>query len=185
MFKMIVAMSQKRGIGYKNTLPWLSLSKDMKYFKNKTIGKGNNCVVMGRNTWESLGVTKKEPLPKRDKIIMSRSIDNIDMARTSIAKNMDEVFRLCDKKKYDEVWVIGGEEIYKLFIDEDQLEEIYITEIQRDYKCDTFFPKLSDSFFLSHTTETAWEKNIGFRFTKWEKKDILQLELIANGMHPF
>ena len=56
---IIVAACKNRGIGINNTLPW-KLKKEMKYFKEVTIGKGNSAVVMGKNTWFSL----KRPLPK-------------------------------------------------------------------------------------------------------------------------
>ena len=61
--KLIVAFSKNLGIGYKNKIPW-NLKKDLKYFKNLTIGKGNNAIVMGKNTWKSLPV---KSLPKREK----------------------------------------------------------------------------------------------------------------------
>ena len=81
---MIVAMCRNRGIGYDNGLPW-KLRKDMKYFKRMTIGDGNNCVIMGKNTWYSLRTSITEPLPKRDKIIMSSK--NIEIAKIHAKKS--------------------------------------------------------------------------------------------------
>src|SRR6056300_225472 len=57
---IIVAMCKNRGIGYRGTIPW-SLKEDMRFFRNKTIGYGNNAVVMGRKTYDSIPVE----LPKR------------------------------------------------------------------------------------------------------------------------
>ena len=63
MFKMIVAYCrQGQGIGKNGVLPW-KLRADMKHFKKETIGKGNNAIIMGKNTW--LGISKR-PLPQRD-----------------------------------------------------------------------------------------------------------------------
>ena len=70
---LIVAYCRNRGIGFKNKLPW-KLSSDMNRFKNLTIGDGNNAVIMGRNTWESLP-QKFKPLPKRSNIVLSTKYD--------------------------------------------------------------------------------------------------------------
>ena len=70
---IIVAACKNRGIGFKNKLPW-KLSKEMKYFKELTIGEKNNAVVMGRNTWLSIP-EKNRPLPKRENIVLiSRTV---------------------------------------------------------------------------------------------------------------
>ena len=70
---MIVAIARNSGIGWKNTIPW-RLGADLKYFKKKTIGNGNNAIVMGQNTWLSLTNSSKKMvfLPKRDNIILSK-----------------------------------------------------------------------------------------------------------------
>ena len=72
---LIVAYCRNRGIGFQNKLPW-KLSQDMNRFKNLTIGNGNNAVVMGKNTWESLH-QKYKPLPKRANIVLSTKYDNL------------------------------------------------------------------------------------------------------------
>ena len=66
--KAIVCMTPDTGIGYRNSLPWRS-KKEMAYFKEKTTGKGNNAVIMGYNTFRSLGF---RPLPNRRNYIMTR-----------------------------------------------------------------------------------------------------------------
>ena len=50
---IIVACCKNFGIGFRNKLPW-HLKKDLKYFKENTIGDGNAAVVMGRKTWLSI-----------------------------------------------------------------------------------------------------------------------------------
>ena len=59
---LIVAMAENRTIGRDNTLPW-HLSEDLKYFRRTTTG---HCIIMGRNTWESIG----RPLPNRRSIVV-------------------------------------------------------------------------------------------------------------------
>ena len=138
---MIVAMDSENGIGLNNTLPWY-YSNDLKYFSKVTKGNGNNAIVMGKNTWLSL---PKKPLPKRDNIILSttekyegmgyETVDNIELLKEKI-------------QKYDEIWIIGGANIYKQFINDIDLTEIHISKIDRIYNCDTFFPEISEDYIL-------------------------------------
>ena len=66
---MIVALCRNRGIGFRNQIPW-AFKKDIQYFRDMTIGNGNNAVIMGRKTWWSLP-DAFTPLPKRTNIILS------------------------------------------------------------------------------------------------------------------
>ena len=175
MFKMIVAMSRNRGIGYGNSLPW-KLQNDMKYFKRMTIGNGNNCVIMGKNTWYSLRSSINEPLPKRDKIIMSSKNIGIFTPHSELANNLQATIDICAKNSYNERWVIGGEQIYNTFLDNDLVDEIYITQINKDYTCDTFFPPIPNNFILISTTESVKEKDVSFRYERYQKDKICSME---------
>tara|TARA_B100001093_G_scaffold518051_2_gene601575 strand:- start:1666 stop:2166 length:501 start_codon:yes stop_codon:yes gene_type:complete len=139
---IIVATEQNNGIGQNNTLPW-DFRKDMKYFSNITKGNYNNAVIMGRNTYESIG----NPLPKRYNIILSKSI-KITTENTSVFHNIGDAITFCKNKHFEDVWIIGGETIYKQFLDLHLhlIDNIYITKIMKDYECDTFFPCISDHF---------------------------------------
>ena len=66
-FKMIVAIDEKNGIGKKGTIPWY-IPEDLKYFSRLTKGNGNNAVIMGRKTYESIG----KALPKRKNLVLTR-----------------------------------------------------------------------------------------------------------------
>ena len=120
IYKMIVAVDEKGGIGKDNKIPWHYL-EDMKYFTRITIGTEKNTIIMGRKTWDSL---PKKPLPKRINIVISKE---------GYSK------RYCDvlSKLYLENWVIGGAQIYNMFLPE--TTQIYLTKIPGDYNCDTFF----------------------------------------------
>tara|TARA_A100001234_G_C12492696_1_gene328427 strand:- start:19 stop:531 length:513 start_codon:yes stop_codon:yes gene_type:complete len=169
MFKMIVAMTKNRGIGLANAMPWHH-PKDMRFFKNITYGGGNNCVIMGRNTWYSiLGSNMHEPLPKRDKIILSRS-GNFSGLRwdTTHAKDIDDVINHCLDAGYHENWVIGGGEVYKEFMKRDIVSSIFVTELDKDYECDVFFPEIPDKFKLLVSQQDTC-KNVGLEFKYYEK----------------
>ena len=131
--KGIVCINEINGIGFYGHLPWKS-KKDMQYFKKKTIGKGNNAVVMGHNTFKSLGY---KPLPNRKNYVLTRNTShtyntNNDVVFESIIDNillLDFIF--------DEVYIIGGGEIYKLL--EPYISTFYVTKIDNCLPCDTFF----------------------------------------------
>ena len=138
-FKLIVAVCKNYGIGINNTMPW-NIKEDLNFFSKTTKGNGNNAIVMGRNTWNSFN---GRYLKKRDNLILSTSlkIDNND--NNEIIKsfsNIDNLIEFIKKKKYDDVWIIGGETIYKKFIELNLINECFITFIDNTYKCDTYFP---------------------------------------------
>lgn len=139
---IIVAMCENKGIGYENKLPW-KFSTDMKYFSRLTKGNNNNAVIMGRKTHESIG----KILPNRYNIILSKSIHK-NSNNISFFNNIQDILTFCSEKKFQEVWIIGGETIYKQFLDLKIVNEVYITEIIKSYNCDTFFPLLSKDFTL-------------------------------------
>ena len=74
MINIIVAYTKNKGIGFKNKIPW-KLNSDLIRFKKLTIGNGNNSVIMGKKTWDSLPYNVK-PLPNRTNIIISKTMDS-------------------------------------------------------------------------------------------------------------
>ena len=109
---IIVAMSKNRVIGKDNKMPW-HLSNDLKNFKKITIGK---TIVMGRLTYDSIG----KPLPERKNIVLSRNL--ID-PNVFIFDNFEEVLNFT--KDEDEVFIIGGQDIYSHTID--KVNKLYLT----------------------------------------------------------
>tara|TARA_B110001450_G_C17661986_1_gene497676 strand:- start:1051 stop:1557 length:507 start_codon:yes stop_codon:yes gene_type:complete len=145
MFKIIVAMCKNRGIGNNNSLPW-RIKEDLKHFSKITKGNKNNAIIMGKNTWYSLNC---KPLPDRDNLVLSNSLtDKNKIDNLHIFNNIDDIVSFCENKFYDDVWVIGGSSIYKQFIDLNMVDECLITNIDKEYDCDTFFPKLDTNWKL-------------------------------------
>ncbi len=162
---LIVAICNNNGIGINNTLPW-KVSSDLKKFRNLTQGKGNNAIIMGKNTWNSIG---SKPLAKRDNLILSTSLEieetfgelsngelsngeltNGELATSNIVKsfkNIDDLKKFYNSKNYDELWIIGGEKVYKLFMDNKLVNNLYITYIDYDFECTTFFPKIDTTIY--------------------------------------
>ena len=132
-FKMIVAVDKMNGIGKSNTIPW-HLPEDLKYFAKLTKGNGNNAVIMGRKTFDSIG----RALPKRKNLVLTRD-NNLHQQNENVHyfNSVYDIKKHCIISNYDEVWIIGGSSIYKEFLS--SVKELYITEIDGDFHCDTFF----------------------------------------------
>tara|TARA_R110002074_G_scaffold340063_1_gene510535 strand:- start:269 stop:778 length:510 start_codon:yes stop_codon:yes gene_type:complete len=152
---IIVAFDNIMGIGKNNKLPW-NIPNDLKYFSKLTRGDGNNAIIMGRKTWDSFPI---KPLIKRKNLILSKTLIIDKILNNTIVKsfeNIDEVIKFCNDNNYDTVWVIGGEKIYKQFINnyETIIDNIYITYIKKSYDCDTFFPILNSCWKLKTIEKT-------------------------------
>jgi dihydrofolate reductase len=146
---IIVAYCKNNGIGKDNSLVW-HLKDDMAKFKRLTTGNKNNAVIMGRKTYES--INNVNGLPNRDNLILSKSLTINKQNDKNIVKTFETLQILEDfvkSKNYDEVWIIGGEEIYKLFLTNHNnkntifnINEIIITYIDKEFECDSYFPNL-------------------------------------------
>ncbi|MEC7090108.1 MAG: dihydrofolate reductase [Candidatus Thermoplasmatota archaeon] len=131
MLSMIFACDEEGAIGKDGDLPWRQ-SSDLQFFKRTTL---NKTVVMGRKTWDSLG----RPLPKRRNIVMTRSglVDDVE------TMSFEEVMALAEN---EEVVVIGGGEIYALFLP--HAKEVHRTIIHTVVNdADTFAPDIESEGF--------------------------------------
>lgn len=144
----IVAMCDDNGIGINNKLPW-RLPQDLKYFQSRTTGRGKNAIVMGKNTWQSVGFLKN-----RDHFILSSTL-KLDYTRgrnrIKTFASIDELVRYVSSsvsRNYDNIWIIGGSQIYKSFIHANIMDFLYVTSIDDKYECDCYFPNLPDNYLL-------------------------------------
>lgn len=150
-FKLIVAVSDNSIIGNKNKLPW-SYSEDLKYFKEIT-SNGNNVLIMGRKTFESL-----PPLKNRDLIVLSNSFVEKVTKNTHIFSSTEKMFTYLNSKQYDNHFIIGGSSIFKLFLTDYQnlVSTIYYTKINKFYDGDVTFPNISlEKFYTFSQTQSS------------------------------
>ncbi len=131
---ILVAMARNRVIGKNNTLPW-HLPADLKHFKSLTMG---HAIIMGRKTYESIG----KPLPGRTNIIVTRQT-GFHVPGTTVVNTIEEALVVSKDPSHlsDESFIIGGAELYRQTLK--SCHRMYITEIQKDFKGDTFFPEFS------------------------------------------
>lgn len=129
IISIIVAMDDKNGIGKTNELLWY-ISGDMKHFKGKTSGFP---IIMGRKTYQSIG----RALPNRKNIVIT-SDRNFQAEGCVITHSLDEALTEASKEENEEIFVIGGGQIYNLALP--LTDKLYITKVEGDFGADTFFP---------------------------------------------
>ncbi len=152
MLSIIVAKAKNNIIGKENKMPW-HLPEDLKHFKNLTTG---HTIIMGRKTFESFG----RPLPNRKHIVFSQNPDfKVNDENVEVVHSLLQIQDLIEGK--EEAFVIGGAMIYNFLMP--YVRKMYVTEIEKDFDGDTFFPLIDEDVWK----ETAREKGI-----KDEKNDL-------------
>jgi dihydrofolate reductase len=160
---LIVAAAKNNAIGKDGDMPW-HLSNDLKYFKNMTWGMP---IVMGRKTFETFG--KGNPLPGRKNIVLTRQAD-LKAEGVVVVKKAEDALLLAKEMDVNELMVIGGGEIYKLFFE--KANRIYITRVDAEPDADTFFPEIDPKEWklVSKKDHEADAKNDhNYSFQVWER----------------
>jgi len=154
----IVAIAKNFAIGKDGKLPW-HYPADLKYFKQTTTG---NMVVMGWNTWQSIG----KPLPNRYNIILSRHGKlNVRFENVMLVPNKESVLKLAGNLGGD-VFIIGGSQTYATFADE--IEKWLVTEVPIEVEdADTFMPR---DFLAAFEEQDARDLGDGLRVKTFQRK---------------
>ena len=145
---LVVAASTNNTIGVAGGLPW-HLTDDLKRFKALTMGKP---IVMGRKTFESIG----RALPGRQNIVITTQ-QNYAAEGCDVVDSVEQA--LNQAAGAEEIMVIGGGEIYRLFMP--QADRIYMTRVDVIVDGDTVFPdiNLADWDEISREHHAASEGN--------------------------
>jgi dihydrofolate reductase len=123
--KMILAMDLDGCIGKNDGLPW-KLQADMLRFKRLTVGEGNNAVLMGRTTWESLPEAYR-PLDNRLNIVVTRNQDySIEGAHT--CSSIENGLSVAEQNESESCWIIGGANVYEQC--RELVDEIHLTIVE-------------------------------------------------------
>lgn len=156
---LIVAIDSEGGIGKNNDLMW-HLPVDMQFFKNKT---KNHVVIMGRKNFDSIP-EKFRPLPNRLNAILTRN-ENFSAENCLIFNSFDSCLTYFKDEVERSIFIIGGGEIYRMALESEFLEEMFITHIVGVFGADTFFPE--------------------FDASNWTKAEIGRQEINAEHTHEF
>lgn len=185
MFDILVACTKKGGIGKDGTIPWY-LPPDLKYFHTITMETSSdgaiNAVIMGKNTWYSL---PKRPLAGRINVVLTSSetgdIEDITAAGGHVCRSLEEALAyLNGMANLEKVFVIGGARVYEEAIMHPDCKNVYVTIIENEYDCDTFFPleklerdtdglTISSHFTMVSFTFGFRYKDIRYEFRRYEK----------------
>lgn len=143
---MIVAHERNQGIGNHGRIPWY-ISEDLKHFRNLT---KDSIVVMGRTTYDSIPSSRK-PLKDRINIVLTRTPHNYrsydNLVYTDESRLFDWINHYRNTTEYKKVFIIGGQEIYKKWIN--RVHNLYVTYVDKSYDCDVFFPNYKEHFVLN------------------------------------
>lgn len=156
--KLIVACDPNGVIGKDNKLPW-RIPGDLKHFKLVTSG---NVVVMGRNTYESIG----KPLPNRVNIVVSkRHYKKLSKVKGIVAvKSLEDAITV-GKSFQTQIFIIGGSSIYNEAIEKKLIDKMIITHIFEEYEGDSYFKIPKDwlkSMTVAHDEDyeiAIWRKS--------------------------
>lgn len=164
---IIAAVSENQVIGNKNRIPW-HIKKDLIHFRDKTIG---HVVIMGRKSFDWMidyYRNSKNPLPKRIHIIITRNKDYIVTEDNCfVVHSIKEALDLAKKIEKSEIFIGGGEQLYRQTID--IVDKLYLTIVKGNFKGDAFFPEYKE--FKKVVFDSGWqkEKNNTFKFVELVK----------------
>lgn len=170
-FSMVVACDLNRGIGKNNSLPW-RIPGDLKHFKDLTTKTSDpnlyNACIMGRKTWESIPANHR-PLPGRYNIVLTRkaALDGPVPQGVFVFGSLDDALEKMKDGPIDQVFVIGGAEIYNQAIIHERMGALYLTEVRSQFDCDTFFPEYKEMFNLKSSSEIMVENGIEYVFKEY------------------
>ncbi|KYG62168.1 dihydrofolate reductase [Bdellovibrio bacteriovorus] len=164
----IVACSKNHVIGTQGGLPW-DLPEDMKFFRDTTKG---HIMIMGRKTFDSFN---GRALPNRYHIVITRdpskqSFPSTESSPVVFVSSIEEAVahaKPLTAKWGDEVFIIGGGEIYKQSMP--ITNKVYLTLIHQEFPGDTYYPQIDENVFTLSARRDV-EVPIPFSFLTYIRK---------------
>ncbi|MBC8406699.1 MAG: dihydrofolate reductase [Planctomycetes bacterium] len=170
LFEIVVAADQNNGIGLDGDLPW-KLPGDLRFFKELTMGDGNNVVIMGRKTWQSIP-DRFRPLDRRINIVLSRQ--QLDLpAGVLLAGSLNKALDICENElpaSVNRVFVIGGGQIYAEAFTHPNCSRVYLTRVMGEFACDAFLLGLDKQWQSVACSETHTDNSIPYHFETLERR---------------
>ncbi|MCD8073551.1 MAG: dihydrofolate reductase [Lachnospiraceae bacterium] len=164
---LIAAADENWGIGCQGKL-LVQIPADLKSFREMTM---NKVVVMGRKTLESL--PNGLPLAGRTNLILTSNPD-YRVRNALVLHSVDEVLKEVEHYRSRDVYIIGGESVYRQFLP--FCDTVHITKIQEKYEADAFFPNLDEDgeWEITADSEEQTYFDIEYYFLKYERKKVRQ-----------
>lgn len=165
---LIAAKAKNDSIGILNTIPW-NLPSDLQHFKQTTMG---GVMLMGSRTWESFGC---RALPGRHHVVISSKpslqVREKDSDRVRHVTDLDAGMKLggfLAQSLGKDLFVIGGANVYEQTIN--SVDELILTEIDREYPGDRFFPPIDPSIWEVGITHVPAESEHPYRIVTYVRK---------------
>jgi dihydrofolate reductase len=165
-FALVVAMDEARGIGRDGDLAW-RLPPDLKWFRAVTVGDGDQSVLMGRKTWDSIPA-KFRPLPERHNLVLSRRA-NLDLPQGVGHVSSLEGALAVAAERGKATFVIGGGTLYAEALQHPRCRRVYLTKVQGKFGCDTFLAPFSAEWQQSAELGGGEHEGIGYRFLQYDR----------------
>ena len=159
---LIAAVDRNWAIGYKNEL-LVRIPEDQKWFHETTTGKA---VIMGRKTLESF--PNKSPLKNRLNVVITSDM-NYSVPGAVVVHSIDEAVEAVRDYADDDVYVIGGESIYRQMLP--LCSTAHITKVDYAYQADAHFPDLDkeEGWKITETSDERTYFDIIYEFVKYER----------------
>ncbi len=159
---LIAAVDRNWAIGYKNEL-LVRIPEDQKWFRETTTGKA---VIMGRKTLESF--PNKSPLKNRLNVVITSDM-NYSVLGAVVVHSIDEAVEAVRDYADDDVYVIGGESIYRQMLP--LCSTAHITKVDYAYQADAHFPDLDkeEGWKITETSDERTYFDIIYEFVKYER----------------
>ena len=155
-FFIIAALDRNGIIGKDGRMPW-HIREDLAWFKKQTLG---HKLIMGRKTWLSLG----KALVGRENIVLSRD-PGFSPSEAIAIRDFADLIAFCGS---EECFVIGGEQIFRLFLD--RASRLYLTTIKAEFEGDTRFPAIDrNDWRLIYRRYLRTQQGYKLRFTISER----------------
>lgn len=175
-FNIIVAIDEKNGIGKNGKLPW-HVPEDLKHFKAVTcrveLPSKRNAVVMGRKTWESIP-GQFRPLSDRFNIVITRNkelaLPDSVLKAESFQSALDQLEAPELSGQIEDIYVIGGQQVYREAIGHPQCRQIYLTHILASFNCDAFFPPFEYQFEKKSSSSISQSGSLQYYFAEYIPK---------------
>lgn len=163
--KLIVAVDNRWGIGYKGDLLY-SIPQDQKFVREMTTGK---VIVMGHSTLKSFPGGK--PLKNRINVVLSRD-ENLLINGAKVCHSIEELFSEIMKYESDNVFVFGGEAVYKMLID--YCDTAYVTKVNDEKPADSYFVDIDakDNWELSGSSPVYEYEGTEFSFKEYRNNKV-------------
>ena len=161
---IIAAIANNNALGKDNDLIWL-LPADLKRFKQVTSG---HHILMGRNTFESIG----KPLPNRTTVIITRN-NNYKAAGCIVVDSIEKALEV--SKNDDQIFIIGGAQIYKQAMESNWVDQLDITQVHHSFEADVYFPEIDSEIWeeISREDFSADKKNqYKYSFIRYKKRKL-------------